>query len=197
MRIISGKARGTKLKTLEGVNTRPTLERVKESVFSIIQFDIIGACVLDLFAGSGQLALEALSRGAEFADLADSSREAVGVIKENIAKTHFEKQTDVRQTDSNRFLSLTRKKYGLVFLDPPYANDMLIPSLKALVSRDLLAEGAVVVCEMSADDSDAEKNVLGFCADIFDVRKNNVYAKSRIIVLDYGKKSGKESESEI
>jgi len=189
MRIISGKARGTKLKTLEGMNTRPTLERVKEALFSMIQFDIPNACVLDLFAGSGQLALEALSRGASSADLVDKSPEAARVIKENIQKTHFEALATLSQRDFKMFLSSAKKKYSLVFLDPPYANEMMMPALRSLVANNLLSDEAVIVCEISADDKKSEEAVIAFCENGFSVRKNNVYAKSRIIILDRENKS--------
>lgn len=184
MRIISGKARGTKLKTLEGENTRPTLERVKEALFSMIQWDIGDAFVLDLFAGSGQLALEALSRGATGADLVDRSPEAVKIIKENIQKTHCESSASVICKDFRAFLATAKRKYDLVFLDPPYAAEMILSSIDVLVKNDLLSESAVVVCEISAEDTNTEKAILSSFEDILSVRKNSVYARSRIIILD-------------
>ena len=99
MRIISGKARGTKLYTLEGENTRPTLDRVKESIFNIIQNEIEGAKILDLFAGSGAIGLEFLSRGAEKAILCDKSKEAINIIKKNVEKTHFQNNVQIYNTD--------------------------------------------------------------------------------------------------
>ena len=180
MRIISGKARGTKLKTLEGENTRPTLERVKEALFSMIQWDIGDAFVLDLFAGSGQLALEALSRGAAGADLVDRSPEAVKIIQ----KTHCESSASVICKDFRAFLATAKRKYDLVFLDPPYAAEMILSSIDVLVKNDLLSESAVVVCEISAEDTNTEKAILSSFEDILSVRKNSVYARSRIIILD-------------
>ena len=184
MRIISGKARGTKLKTLEGSNTRPTLERVKEALFSMIQFDISGARVLDLFAGSGQLALEAISRGASYADLADSSKDAVSVIRENIKKTHSEEKTTLFFGDYKQFLLRAKNKYDLVFLDPPYAGEMLLDALGMILQRDLLSEKAVVVCEMAADDACIEGAVLDLAGERLSLRKNNVYSKSRIMIFE-------------
>ena len=111
MRVITGSARGAKLKTLEGLATRPTSDRVKEAIFNIIQFDIEGRRVLDLFGGSGQLAIEALSRGAEYAVLVDQSAEAVKIIKDNLKKTKFDQKASVFQMDYLRYLSTAREKY--------------------------------------------------------------------------------------
>lgn len=149
MRIITGSARGTKLLTLEGETTRPTAERVKEAVFSMLQFELEGRAVLDLFAGSGQLALEALSRGAARATLIDESREAVGVVIENAKKTHLFDRCRVSCTDYASFLrgAAGREAYDIVFLDPPYAAGLVAPSLRLLADGGLLAPGAVVVCE--------------------------------------------------
>ena len=105
MRVITGSARGAKLKTLEGLATRPTSDRVKEAIFNIIQFDIEGRRVLDLFGGSGQLAIEALSRGADYAVLVDQSAEAVKVIKDNLKKVKFDQKASVFQMDYLRYLS--------------------------------------------------------------------------------------------
>ena len=149
MRIITGRARGTKLDTLEGLNTRPTSERAKEAIFSMIQFEISDANVLDLFAGSGQMGLEALSRGAERATFVDNSREAVAVIGRNVKKTHFENESVVVNSEFEQYLKRVaqKEKYDLVFLDPPYASDALIKSLNCLIRYDLFADNAIVVCE--------------------------------------------------
>ncbi len=122
MRIITGTARGTHLETLPGLTTRPTSERVKEALFSMIQFDIEGREVLDLFAGSGQLGLEALSRGAVRATFTDSSSEAVTIIKRNAQKTHLYEKCRISCTDwRNAVKSFTGKeKFGIIFIDPPY-----------------------------------------------------------------------------
>lgn len=185
MRIISGRARGTKLNTLEGENTRPTLERAKEALFSMIQNDIANAYVLDLFSGSGQLALEALSRGAREADLVDSFTDAVKVIESNVKKTHFECQAHIIKRDFKAFLASSKKEYDLVFLDPPYAKGILLPALEMLVQNGLISGNATVVCEISSSDAESEAEITEFCKDRFEVRKNNRYAGSRIIILDY------------
>ena len=183
MRIISGSARGTKLVTLEGDNTRPTLERVKEALFSMIQFEIANARVLDLFAGSGQLALEALSRGALEADAVDSSSEANRVIRQNIEKTRMGQKCRLWKMTSDAFLraSAGRRKYDLVFLDPPYAKGLIPDALAALHKGGMLADGAVVVCELSASDNEADL----MAGEAYTVRKNASYARARLIILDY------------
>lgn len=153
MRIITGSARGTRLSTLAGDNTRPTAERVKEAVFSMLQ-SVRSLRVLDLYAGSGQLALEALSRGATSAVLCDSSRAAVGVIRSNAEKTHLQEACDVRCMDALLLLSRLsseKKSFDLVFLDPPYAAGALPKVLTALSSGGLLEAGARIVCESAAE----------------------------------------------
>lgn len=151
MRVITGSARGAKLRTLEGLSTRPTSDRVKEALFNIIQFQVEGRRVLDLFAGSGQLAIEAMSRGAAYAVLVDQSPEAVKVIKENLKKVKFDQQASVFQSDYLRFLSTTREKFDIIFLDPPYAEKMLENALQKISEIDILTEGGIIVCERPRD----------------------------------------------
>ncbi len=146
MRVITGTARGMTLRTLEGDDVRPTTDRVKEAMFSIIQFDLEGRRILDLFAGSGQLGIEALSRGAKSAAFVDRDKAAIAVIKENIGKTGFEKQAAVIQTDAFSFLRMTADTFDIVFLDPPYSTGMLQKTLADL--DDCVALGGTVVCEM-------------------------------------------------
>lgn len=187
MRIISGSARGTRLVTLDGENTRPTLERVKEALFSMIQFEIADARVLDLFSGSGQLALEALSRGAAEADAVDSSNEANRIIKQNIDKTRMGQRCRLWKMTADAFLraNAKRRKYDLIFLDPPYAKGLIPDSLSALHNGGMLSDNAVVVCELASSDNEGDiltDDVLRGC---YSVRKNASYAKARIIILDY------------
>ena len=151
MRVITGSARGAKLKTLEGLATRPTSDRVKEAIFNIIQFDIQGRRVLDLFCGSGQLAIEALSRGADYAVIVDQSAEAVKVIKDNLKKTKFDQQASVFQMDYLRYLSTAREKFDLIFLDPPYAEKSLENALQKISEIDILSEGGIIICERPKD----------------------------------------------
>lgn len=145
MRVITGSARGMTLKTLEGETTRPTSEKVKEAVFSSLQFEIEGRRILDLFAGSGQLGIEALSRGAENCTFIDSDKNAVKIIKENIAKTGFSESSFVAQGDSVAFLGMTGKIFDIVFVDPPYGTGLLQKAMEKLGDR--VAQGGAVVCE--------------------------------------------------
>lgn len=150
MRVITGSARGMTLKTLEGESVRPTTDKVKEAVFSIIQFELEGRRVLDLFAGSGQLGIEALSRGAESAVFVDSDKKAIKVVKENLEKTRLSDKALVAQTDSVAFLKMTDRVFDIVFLDPPYSTGLLERALGALSDR--VADGGTVVCEMPYGD---------------------------------------------
>lgn len=154
MRIITGTARGTRLVTLEGENTRPTGERVKEAVFSMIQFDIEGRRVLDLFGGSGQLGLEALSRGAGSAVIIDSSPEAVEIIKTNAKATRLFDRCRISIMEYEPFLhrAAGRENFDIIFLDPPYKSDFLYKSLRLISSGGLARRGALLVCESADGD---------------------------------------------
>lgn len=141
MRIISGKAKGTRLRTLEGLNTRPTLDRVKEALFSIIQNDIWKASILDLFSGSGALGIESLSRGAKIAYLCDSSKKAIEIIRQNVEKTHFEEQAIIINNDYRRCLEqLKDEKFDIIFLDPPYKTEFGIDSIKYITQNNMITE---------------------------------------------------------
>ncbi|MBR6709284.1 MAG: 16S rRNA (guanine(966)-N(2))-methyltransferase RsmD [Clostridia bacterium] len=154
MRIITGTARGTKLLTLEGETTRPTTERTKEAVFSMIQFDIEGRTVLDLFAGSGQMALEALSRGAERATLVDQAKAPINIITQNAKKTRLDDRCRIVCADYAEFLRSRAgsERYDLVFLDPPYGDNLLPGALRLLAEKRLLKPGAILVCESSSEE---------------------------------------------
>lgn len=153
MRIITGTARGTRLKTLEGTDTRPTTEICKEGVFSAIQFDIADRKVLDLFGGSGQMALEALSRGAEFAVIADNSRKACAVIKDNATATKMFKNCRIVCADWQEYVrgNAGKEQFGLVFLDPPYTPGLLDEIIKRLIYTGLLSDDAIIVAESARD----------------------------------------------
>ena len=151
MRVITGTARGRKLKDLPGLDTRPTTGKVKESIFNIVQFDVEGRRVPDLFAGTGQLGIEALSRGAEKCVFVDAAREAVRVVEDNVKTTGFESQSRVVQGDSLAFLTSCREKFALAFLDPPYASDLLEKALKRMAEIDIMAENGIIVCESALD----------------------------------------------
>ena len=148
MRIISGKARGTKLNTLEGLDTRPTLDRIKESLFNILQNQIYNARVLDLFAGSGALGLETLSRGAKEAILCDNSYKAIKIIEENVKKTHFEKQVKILNNDYKKALDILKnERFDIIFLDPPYESKFDIEALNVIILNNMLSEEGIVILE--------------------------------------------------
>ena len=147
MRVITGKARGTVLKTPEGLQTRPTADRVKEALFSIIQFDVPGAKVLDLFGGSGQLGIEALSRGAKQAVFVDESDAACKLIRENLRRTKLESDARIIRSDYMAFLNSCHDKFDLIFLDPPYAELFLENAIKRISEIDILQSGGIIVAE--------------------------------------------------
>ena len=147
MRVITGKARGVTLKTPDGLQTRPTTDRVKEALFSVIQFDIPGANVLDLFGGTGQLGIEALSRGAKQAVFVDESDKACRLIRENLKRTKLEQQGSVLRSDYMSYLARCNEKFNLIFLDPPYAEVFLENALKRITEIDILQSGGIIVTE--------------------------------------------------
>ncbi|MBE6954338.1 MAG: 16S rRNA (guanine(966)-N(2))-methyltransferase RsmD [Ruminococcaceae bacterium] len=147
MRVITGTARGVRLLTPEGEQTRPTTDRVKEALFNIIQFDIEGRSVLDLFAGTGQLGIEALSRGAKDAVFVDNRSEAVKLIKENLRKTRMQERSTVFTGDYASFLQTTKQRFDLIFLDPPYAESFLENALKRISTIDIVKDGGIIICE--------------------------------------------------
>lgn len=145
MRIITGSAKGKRLVAPEGRDVRPTPERVKEGLFSALQFDIEGRRVLDLFAGSGQLGLEALSRGAESCTFVDASDASVKIVQKNLKITGFEGRGHVIRSDYAAFAASSRDTFDIVFLDPPYAAGLLMPALKAVLP--LMSDYGMIVCE--------------------------------------------------
>ena len=151
MRVITGSARGKRLKELPGLDTRPTTDRVKEGLFNAIQFDIEGRRVLDLFAGTGQLGIEALSRGAAWCDFVDSAPAAMRIVRENAAACGLTGRAAFHQTDFAAFLAGRREKYGIVLLDPPYASGDLERALAAIAEIDIVTGNGIIVCESPAD----------------------------------------------
>lgn len=147
MRVISGKAKGVSLKTPDGMLTRPTADRVKEAMFSIIQFDLPGAKVLDLFGGTGQLGIEALSRGATSAVFVDSREDACRLIRENLTRTRMEKEGRVVRSDYLDYLKRCKDKFQIILLDPPYAEVFLENSLKMITEIDILESGGIIIAE--------------------------------------------------
>ena len=151
MRVISGKARGVSLMTPKGELTRPTADRVKEALFSIIQFDLPGAKVLDLFGGTGQLGIEALSRGAKHAVFVDSREDACRLIKENLKRTRLESDATVVRSDYLQYLNRCKEQFDIIILDPPYAEVFLENALKIITEIDILQSGGIIIAERPLD----------------------------------------------
>ena len=158
MRVISGTARGRRLKELQGMDTRPTTDKVKESIFNIIQFDIEGRRALDLFGGTGQLGIEALSRGAARCTFLDQRKEAVALIRENLKTTGLSERAAVLQGDAISFLTTCREKFDLIFLDPPYQSDLLERALDAITRIDILNGNGIILCESSVEKTLPQPN---------------------------------------
>lgn len=180
MRIITGTARGVRLETLEGDATRPTAERVKEALFSMIQFDLEDANVLDLFAGSGQLGLEALSRGAAHAVFTDSSSDACAVVKANAQKTRLFEKCRILTMDWGDYIKAASGKYkfDFIFLDPPYALKLIPTVLEKIKSADIVSENCIIVCETENEDvlTDA-------LADFYEIIKQAKYGRIYLTLL--------------
>ena len=183
MRIISGVARGTKLITLEGIETRPTLDRIKESLFSIIQNKIPNAVVLDLFAGSGALGIECLSRGALFCTFCDSSNKAIKVIKQNIEKTRMLEKAVVIQADYATCLkkiSNQKNSFDIIFLDPPYESNLIEKSIEKIIEFDLLKQDGIIIAE--TDQLELVLEEIGkLQVKIIDIRK---YGRVKLVFLN-------------
>lgn len=193
MRIITGKAKGVRLATLPGDATRPTSERVKEAIFSSLQFDLEGRRALDLFAGSGQLGLEALSRGAVSCTFIDAAPEAIAVVKENAKKTGFFSDCKYLISDYRSYLRKAGKGEGfsLIFIDPPYALDAVADAVLRILAAKVAKPGCLLVCESGSPDLLAK---LGNAADKFDVQKEARYGITYITLLRYKGEEDEEGE---
>ena len=150
MRVITGSARGRRLRTLEGESVRPTTDKVKEAMFSIIQFDIEGSCVLDMFCGCGQLGIEALSRGAKSAVFADISRSSITVTEENLENTGFRNCSKTVLGNSLEYLDRTSEVFDIAFLDPPYKAGIMEDAIDRV--RLHMADDGIIVCETAAEE---------------------------------------------
>lgn len=174
MRVISGKARGKKLNSLDGITTRPTLDRVKESLFNIIQSKIEEANVLDLFAGSGALGIESLSRGAKTATFCDKSSDAIKIIKRNIEATKFTEQSTIINADYIFLLKKLAKqnqKFDIIFLDPPFAKNIATVAVENIINMDLLTEDGILIIETNDLKREEENLKNNKNVEIFDKRK--------------------------
>ena len=175
MRVITGTARGHKLLTPEGLDTRPTTDKVKEAVCSALQFDFPGAKVLDLFAGSGQMGIEALSRGASGAVFIDADPRALACIKQNVKACGFAERSAVLRSDAVSYLQRTTERFDIAFLDPPYRHDIL-PQILPLLAEKMQKNG-IIVCEHEPECKLSERILY------FDLQKPKTYGK--IIISIY------------
>ncbi len=150
MRVITGSARGMRLQTLDGLATRPTSDKVKEAVFSILQFELEGRRILDLYAGSGQLGIEALSRGAEHAVFVEQSSAAAKIIAANLNHTRLADRATIQTIEAMRFLDRCRESFDVIVMDPPYHENLLNVTLQRISEIDILSEGGIIVCERPA-----------------------------------------------
>ena len=147
MRVISGSARGRRLNELQGMETRPTTDRVKEALFNIVQFEVPGRDILDLFAGTGQLGIEALSRGAARCTFVDQRKDAAALVRENLKLTCLTGRGKVVQGDSISYLMSCREKFHVIFLDPPYQSGLLEQAMETIAAFDILREHGIMICE--------------------------------------------------
>ncbi|MCI1955185.1 MAG: 16S rRNA (guanine(966)-N(2))-methyltransferase RsmD [Oscillospiraceae bacterium] len=180
MRVITGTARGKRLVTREGGAVRPTPERVKEALFSIIQFGIEGRRILDLFAGSGQLGIEALSRGAKEAVFVDSSKESASVVQKNLESCGFEDSSRVETMDFALYLARGGEPFDLAFLDPPYRTGLLQRALPLVAAR--MNPGGTIICENPSDEATPETAGNFGCV--------RTYRYGKIILTLYRRKDG-------
>jgi len=174
MRVITGSARGMRLASPDGPDTRPTADRVKEAVFSMIQFETEGRRALDLFAGSGQMGIEALSRGAERAVLVESDRRAAELIRANLEKTGLAGKAAVMNTDALMFLQSGTELFDIVFMDPPYGRGLIERALPLAAAR--MSPGGVIICELPAREAAPP------AAGEFKLTKQNRYGRTAIAV---------------
>ena len=179
MRIISGTARGTKLYTLEGQITRPTLDRVKESLFNIIQKEIPNSTFLDLFAGSGAIGLEAASRGAKKVILCDKAKEAIQIINKNIEKTHLKEKIELYNLDYEIVINTKlNEKIDIVYIDPPYHSDFAIKSVELLIKNNQIDRNTTIIIE-----TDEEKIIQELKKMKIEITNTRKYGRATLIFL--------------
>lgn len=176
MRVISGSARGKRLASLEGLETRPTLDRVKEALFNVLQFRLIDKNILDLFSGSGALAIEALSRGSKSAVLCDSSKRAINIINKNLEDTRLKENAEVINKDYIEALKSLKnkfKKFDIIFLDPPYKSDFIVKSINYIKEYNLLEDDGIIIAE--TDDKDKMEQIKNIeNMEVYDIRKYGI-----------------------
>lgn len=180
MRIIAGTARSLPLKTIEGKDTRPTTDKTKETLFNVMQFDVPGAYFLDLFAGSGQIGLEALSRGAAYAVFVENSRKAASCIEDNINFTKFDKVSRLMMTDAVTAVRTLEGKYkfDIVFMDPPYNKELEKEVLITLSDSNILKDDTLIVVEASNDTDFDYLTELGY-----EIVKEKIYKTNKHVFI--------------
>lgn len=183
MRVISGTSRGTKLKSLEGDSTRPTLDRVKEALFNIISGYVYDSVVLDLFSGSGALAVEALSRGATKAIVCDNNKKAIQIINDNLDKTRLIQKAIVINDDYINCLNFLKNKdmkFNLIFLDPPYSKELGIKAIQEISNLDLLNQDGIIILE--TDKTENVPTTIG----IYKKSNERIYGRVKINFFEQG-----------
>ncbi len=183
MRVISGTARGTKLESIDDINTRPTLDRVKESLFNIIQNRIDGSMVLDLFAGSGAIGIEFISRGCQKVYFCDKSKQAVKMIEKNLTRTKFIDKSEIFNEDyTNVLTKLSNKniKFDFVYIDPPYKHNLAADSIAKILTLDLLKKDGSIIVETDEKERDL-KEIEKLQVEVYDLRK---YGRANLIFLN-------------
>lgn len=183
MRVISGTAKGTKLNSIDELSTRPTLDRVKESLFNIIQSRIEDSVILDLFSGSGAIGIEFLSRGCKMAYLCDNSNNAVNMIHQNLNRTRLNENAVVLSKDYKKVLQDFAKQgivFDIIFLDPPYKDNIAVNSVELILSLKLLKEDGIIIIETDEKDREIE-NLKKLDIEVYDIRK---YGRANLIFLN-------------
>lgn len=180
MRVIAGSARSVPLKTPAGMDTRPTTDKIKETLFNMINFDLPGCVFVDLFSGSGAIGIEAVSRGAKHAYLVDNSRKAVECIKENTAKCHFEDDITIICKDAGDSLYEIHDKADIIFLDPPYDMDCELNIMRMLKASSIIDEDTVIIIESKIDKDFSDICSLGFDNYKTKTYKNNKHSFFRL-----------------
>ena len=175
MRVVSGSARGCKLQPVPGMDTRPTTDRVKENVFNLIQDHVRGAQVLDLFAGTGQLGIEALSRGAQHCDFVEHNKTAYQIVCRNVESARVKEKAAFHRTEAADFIARAgQQKYDVIFLDPPYGGVILENALKLIERFDILSVNGIIICESAVEDKFAHH---------FEVTRSRRYGATMITIL--------------
>ena len=181
MRIIGGLARGTKLYTLEGKDTRPTLDRVRESLFNILQNEIKDSKLLDLFSGSGAIGLESISRGAKKAILCDKNKQAIQIINKNVEKLRVKEKVEVLCTDYEKYLNSTKEQFEYIYIDPPYNTNYISNSIQIINDKNLLTENGIIIAETDEIERvEEEISKLNVSINIYDTRK---YGRAWLIFM--------------